>query len=259
MKYISVFLLIITLLLSHTLLAQSNKFPSSGNVGIGTLSPLVPLHIKGDVRFERQDVGGNNFFSIHSTSAGTYLTSDDPSSNQKSLFIRVSPTNNSPFDRHMYLQAGKDENGSFLTRMVVRGNGNIGVGIETPTHKLEVNGTIRAKEIKLEATNWPDYVFEKGYDLMSLEEIKVHIDQNGHLPGVKSAKEYEAEGVNIMELNQKLLEKIEELTLHIINQHSVIGNQKEKLAEEHEMNIDQGRRIDTLEMELREFRKSFGN
>jgi hypothetical protein len=137
--------------------------------------------------------------------------------------------------------------------------GNLGIGTSTPTHKLEVNGTIRAKEIKLEATNWPDYVFEKGYDLMSLEEIKVHIDQNGHLPGVKSAKEYEAEGVNIMELNQKLLEKIEELTLHIINQHSVIGNQKEKLAEEHEMNIDQGRRIDTLEMELREFRKSFGN
>lgn len=86
---------------------------------------------------------------------------------------------------------------------------------------LEVNGIIRAKEVKLEATSWPDYVFEDGYQLMPLKEVKSHIDQKGHLPGIKFAKEYEAEGVNIMELNQKLLEKIEELTIYIINQNNI--------------------------------------
>lgn len=101
-------------------------------------------------------------------------------------------------------------------------NGKVGIGTINPSQMLEVNGTIRAKEIKLEVTNWPDYVFEKGYDLMSLEEVKAHIDQKGHLPGLKPAKEYQAEGVNIMELNQKLLEKIEQLTLHLIRQEEVI-------------------------------------
>ncbi|MCH7408715.1 hypothetical protein MM239_04865 [Belliella sp. DSM 111904] len=94
--------------------------------------------------------------------------------------------------------------------------GNLGIGTTVPTHRLEVNGTIRAKEVKLEAINWPDYVFEKGYELMPLEEVKSFIDQKGHLPGLKSAKEYEQEGVNMLELNQKLLEKVEELTLHIL-------------------------------------------
>lgn len=89
--------------------------------------------------------------------------------------------------------------------------------------------TYAKSEIKREATNWPDYVFEKGYDLMSLEEVKVHIDQKGHLPGLRAAKDYESGGVNIMELNQKLLEKIEELTLHAITQEVVIKEQQSKM------------------------------
>jgi len=101
-------------------------------------------------------------------------------------------------------------------RIRIKADGNVGIGTASPTHKLEVNGTIRAKEIKLEATSWPDYVFEDGYQLMPLEEVKVHIDQKGHLPGLKPAKEYGEQGVSMMELNQKLLEKIEELTLYQI-------------------------------------------
>lgn len=108
-------------------------------------------------------------------------------------------------------------------------NGNIGIGTATPTNKLDVNGTVRAKEVKLEATNWPDYVFDEGYELMSLKEIKAHIDHKGHLPGLKSAKDYKSEGVNIMDLNQKLLEKIEELTLHAIRQQKKLDDLEMKL------------------------------
>ncbi|MDN3604927.1 hypothetical protein ACFOUP_08670 [Belliella kenyensis] len=106
--------------------------------------------------------------------------------------------------------------------------GNVGIGTANPTHRLEVNGTIRAKEVKLEATNWPDYVFEKDYELMPLDAVKSFIDQKGHLPGLKSAKEYEQNGVNMLELNQKLLEKVEELMLHTINQQQLIENEQEK-------------------------------
>ncbi len=104
--------------------------------------------------------------------------------------------------------------------------GKVGVGTTNPTHSLEVNGTIRAKEVILEATNWPDYVFSNSYQLPSLEETKTYIKTHGHLPGLKSATEYEKEGVNMMELNQKLLEKIEELTLHIIRQEARIDSQQ---------------------------------
>ncbi|MEX2594030.1 MAG: hypothetical protein WD426_14750 [Anditalea sp.] len=72
--------------------------------------------------------------------------------------------------------------------------------------------------LKIYIANWPDYVFGKGYELMPLEEVKAYIDQKGHLPGLKSAREYGEDGVNMLELNQKLLEKVEEMTLHMVRQ-----------------------------------------
>jgi hypothetical protein len=62
----------------------------------------------------------------------------------------------------------------------------------------------------------PDYVFEKDYDLLSLSELETYITQNKHLPEVPSAKEMEAEGLNLKEMNLLLLKKVEELTLHLI-------------------------------------------
>ena len=100
--------------------------------------------------------------------------------------------------------------------------GNVGIGTTTPDSKLSVNGKIRAHEIKLETSNWPDYVFGENYRQLSLEELEDFIKANGHLPGLKSAEEYKQEGVNMMELNQKLLEKVEELTLYTIRQEDKI-------------------------------------
>ncbi|MCH7403550.1 hypothetical protein ACFOUP_08665 [Belliella kenyensis] len=121
--------------------------------------------------------------------------------------------------------------GGAVTRMVVHNNGNVGIGIgsNVPGSRLEVNGTIRAKEVKLESTNWPDYVFEEKYDLMPLDAVKSFINQKGHLPGLKSAKEYEQNGVNMLELNQKLLEKVEELTLYLIQKDAEISSMNTRL------------------------------
>lgn len=94
--------------------------------------------------------------------------------------------------------------------------GNVGIGITTPTDRLAVKGKIRAQEIKVEMTNWPDYVFGKDYALMSLADLEQYIMNNSHLPGIPSAKEAEGQGVDLGAMNNLLLKKIEELTLYLI-------------------------------------------
>lgn len=111
-------------------------------------------------------------------------------------------------------------------------DGNVGIGTTTPTEKLEVNGAIRAREVKLETTNWPDYVFEPGYELESLEEIEKFIQSESHLPEIPSAEEIEANGVQLGEMNKLLLKKIEELTLHTIAQQKLIEAQSKMLEEQ---------------------------
>jgi hypothetical protein len=102
--------------------------------------------------------------------------------------------------------------------MMFDGHGNIGIGTDAPTEKLEVVGHIRTEGVIVEVINGPDYVFEEDYDLRSLEETSAYIETHKHLPDVPSAKEMES-GVELAAMNMKLLEKIEELTLHLIEQN----------------------------------------
>lgn len=97
-------------------------------------------------------------------------------------------------------------------------NGYVGINTRNPTTNLDVNGKIRAKEVKVEAGVWPDYVFDPSYELPSLEHTDRFIKANGHLPGIPSAKEVSAGGIELGQMNSKLLLKIEELTLHLIEQ-----------------------------------------
>ncbi|SFC66652.1 hypothetical protein SAMN04487891_1204 [Flagellimonas taeanensis] len=102
-------------------------------------------------------------------------------------------------------------------RMVVLSTGNVGIGTYSPDSKLTVKGKIHAEEVKVDlSVPGPDYVFKDGYDLKSLEEVQSYIKEHGHLPNIPSAKEMEANGIQLGEMNMKLLEKIEELTLHLI-------------------------------------------
>jgi hypothetical protein len=108
-------------------------------------------------------------------------------------------------------------------------NGNVGIGTFSPDATLTVNGNIHSKEVKVDLNiPGPDYVFEKDYKLTSLEEIKNYIDQNKHLPEVPSAKEMEKNGVQLGEMNMLLLRKIEELTLHLIEQNKMMAELKER-------------------------------
>jgi hypothetical protein len=84
--------------------------------------------------------------------------------------------------------------------------------------QINNNGLVQAREIKVNLQNWPDYVFEKEYKLMPLQDVEKFITENKHLPNVPNAKTIESEGMNLGEMNKILMEKIEELTLHLIEQ-----------------------------------------
>jgi hypothetical protein len=117
------------------------------------------------------------------------------------------------------------------TRMYINSTGNIGVGMTNPQYKLDVCGVIRAKEVRVNLTGC-DFVFEDGYKLMPLGELEQFISKNKHLPEVAPAKEMEtADGVEVGQLQSKLLQKVEELTLYVIQQNKKIEELEKQLQE----------------------------
>jgi len=108
-------------------------------------------------------------------------------------------------------------------RVSILNNGRVGIGTADPTEILHVagniraTGTIRANEVRVTALG-ADFVFEPDYDLRSLQEVEQFIKANKHLPEIPSAKEMEEEGIGLSEMNKLLLQKIEELTLYLIEQ-----------------------------------------
>jgi len=97
--------------------------------------------------------------------------------------------------------------------------------------KLDINGMIRGKELKLEATGWADFVFAPSYKLMPLSKVESHIREHKHLPDIPSEKEILENGVNVVEIQAKLLQKIEELTLYTIQQQKQLEDQAIQLRQ----------------------------
>jgi hypothetical protein len=139
-------------------------------------------------------------------------------------------------------------------RMSIKHNGNVGIGTETPMDKLSVNGKIRAQEIKVETANWPDYVFAKDYPLPSLQETERYIKDKGHLAGIPSAEEVNANGVDLGKMNAKLLQKIEELTLHLIDMKKENDQERSKQQEKTER---QEKLIEQQQKDINELKSKF--
>ena len=131
-------------------------------------------------------------------------------------------------------------------------NGNLGIGTtDTKGFELGVNGKIAAEEVKVaKYANWPDFVFYNDYKLASLSEVEQHIKEKGHLKDIPSAKEVSENGFFLAQMDTKLLQKIEELTLYTIEQEKNINKLKEENKQLKDLNtklIELQSRIDALE------------
>ncbi|MCK0191553.1 hypothetical protein [Arenibacter sp. F20364] len=204
-----------------------NAFYNAGRVGIGTNNPGFALDVAGTVNATNLLINGaplpgspwslsgsNTFYSAGNVGIGT---------NTPDFELDVEGTINANELRI---------NGALLTSSPwsVNGNdtfyntGNVGIGTSnTQGYRLAVDGNMVAEEIKVELSqNWPDYVFTKSYDLPTLEEVERHILDKGHLENIPSAAQVELNGIKLGEMNSKLLQKIEELTLYVIQQQKEI-------------------------------------
>jgi hypothetical protein len=107
--------------------------------------------------------------------------------------------------------------------------GDVTIGTESENQDLYVEGTVRAREIIVDQESWADHVFSSDYQLASLDQVEQHIDRNGHLPGIPSEAEVKQEGVSVGQMQMLLLQKVEELTLHIIAQEKRIESLEQEL------------------------------
>ena len=134
--------------------------------------------------------------------------------------------------------------------------GNVGIGVEDLDERLVVDGRIKAEEIHIEDVTPADYVFDEDYDLMSLDELKAHIQTHGHLPGIASGSEMEAEGVSVSRMQTRLLEKVEELILYTIDQHRKLASQRRFIdGQERQLTVQQ-QYIEALEKRLSRLEQS---
>ena len=186
--------------------------PEEGLVGIGTgtETPTHLLTVNGDIRI----MEGGLIFPDNSvlTSANSLGKKDDEG--------------NSIIDTKLFLGTSFN-NANFLIDKAVKDNYELAVA-----GSIFVDGEVKSESLICEVlniSNVPDYVFEEGYHLTDLSEVKEYVSRYKHLKGIPSAQEMVDEGVNLKELNLKLLEKVEELTLHTIRQQEEIEKQEARI------------------------------
>jgi hypothetical protein len=239
--------------------AQTNTFPASGNVGIGITTPAATLHLNNgagqtlkfltgsnsggySVEIGVNDNGVNfsnnsayrsfNFFNagkqsikfLTGTSTGTYSLSiginDDGVNLSNTSFYRGFNFNNA--------------NGNLMS---INYNGSVRIGAVSGTpagYKLYVDQGILTEKVKVAVSgtaSWADYVFHQEYELPSLVEVEKYIQQNKHLPGIPSAEEAVRDGIDLGQMNARLLAKIEELTLYMIEIKKENEKQQKEIEE----------------------------
>ncbi len=178
-----------------------------GSVGIGTLSPDAKLTVVGSV---------GSLFSMSATGANAYLKMG-----LSTDYAWIQSYGSKPLRIN---EIGND--------VIFNVNGgNVAIGtIDPKGYRLAVGGKAIAEEVvvKLQA-NWPDYVFEKNYNLPTLAEVETYINQNKHLPEVPAANEIEKNGIKLGEMNMLLLKKVEELTLYVLEQNKMNQIQSDEI------------------------------
>ncbi len=210
---------------------------ANGKVGIGTDDPIEKFQIGNSFLFHD---GGHQIISFLHSPLGTDLSDSKYAaeirfdSSQGNLRIGTSSTKTNYATSHL----------------TINKLGNVGIGTLNPDEKLSVNGKIHTKEVKVDLNGWSDFVFDKGYDLPTLKEVENHINKEGHLKDIPSEKEVLENGIHLGEMNSKLLQKIEELTLYIIEQDKKIKDLEEqnlRIEKNEKENTQLAERLNALE------------
>lgn len=244
-KYFSLFSFLIT----FSAYGQTNTFPTSGNVGIGTTLPLNPLTIAtpanstiSAIKIGKSGDSGNIDVPLGSATGGynlDFTTWRDYNPDYVGARIRGERINtwvaNNALIQSMDLvfsTGGPVDYSPLSEQLRIKYNGNVGIGTSNPQQKLSVKGKIQAEEIKVTtaAADWPDYVFEEGYNLPNLSELELFVKSKKHLPDVPSAHDVLEKGIELGEMNKILLKKIEELTIYVIQQQKEIKDLQTKVS-----------------------------
>ncbi|PXV65067.1 hypothetical protein CLV62_10865 [Dysgonomonas alginatilytica] len=191
----------------------------AGKVGIGTETPQSELDVNGGIKAgqinldnemvigkqmpDRKNTNRLSLVPVNHT-GGTWLFSS-----------RDTPTN-------AFLDISYGAN----KLITLQHNFKVGILTDNPQYPLDVAGTIRATEVRVEITQGSDFVFEEDYNLKPLSEVEAFVKENKHLPEIPSEKQMQKDGLNMNEFQIKLLQKIEELTLYTINQEKRLNEQQ---------------------------------
>ncbi|WP_421876483.1 hypothetical protein [Marinoscillum sp.] len=209
--------------------SKGDSYFNGGNVGIGTSTPTSLLHLKKNAA---SSIGPvlylqNNQYD-NSDEAGSRIAFFGYTENRKISIDGIMRNSGKPHR----LEFNFEEDGAIINAMTMKHNGAVGINTsETGSHKLAVEGSIGAREVKVEASGWSDFVFEPDYELLTLEEVEQHIQEKGHLPEIPNAAEVTQNGINLGEMNAKLLQKIEELTLYMIEMNKRMNQVEAENAE----------------------------
>ena len=214
-------------LFGQTQVGSAPIWYNGSNVGIGTGANNAPLY---SIDLNNPSSSSQIHISPGGQDSGGYLTSVLPSDltlsagaswNGSNWLAKASAANIlAAFlgTLYFYADTGLTAGSAYSPspRMTITSSGNVGIGTTSPQHTLGVNGSIGAQSITVASTG-ADYVFDPKYKLESLFSVADYIKQNHHLPAIPSAAEMKEKGVDLGEMQTKLLAKIEELTLHMID------------------------------------------